>query len=79
MRMFGRAPRFHPTLPSLSSSLHHASERVARAASAVAPFVSRRRASRVADALIAAAVPLVLVLAMASPLFNEEKRSRHYW
>ena len=79
LRMFGRVPRVHPVPPSLSNTLHHVSSRVARAAAALTPVVSRRRATKVADALIAAAVPLVLVLAMASPIFSEKKNSRHYW
>jgi len=55
------------------------SVRVAKAAAALAPAVSRRRAAKVADALIAAAVPVFLLLAMASPLFKDERHSRHYW
>ena len=78
MRM-GRAPRVHPVLPTLSSSLNYLSSRIARAATALALGVSRRRAAKVTDALIAAAVPMFLLLAMASPLFNDEKHSRHYW
>jgi len=77
--MFARAPRVHPVLPLLSNSLQHMSSRVAHAASAVSAVVSRRRPGHIADALIAAAVPLVLVLAMASPLFDQKKQSRHYW